>query len=164
VLLFLGGEGMDWLYVLGPSLLMVLGGIITWFLKSRVEELRATEEKLRQERRKIYAEILDPYIRLFADLKGQGVNQAIRRITSYEYRKTAFDLNLFGSDEVVRAYNALMKHTYESEERGEQNPKEMLRLWGRLLLEIRRSLGNRKTKLGDLDMLRAMIKGIDEYF
>jgi len=155
---------MDWLYVLGPSLLMVLGGIITWFLKSRVEELRATEEKLRQERRKIYAEILDPYIRLFADLKGQGVNQAIRRITSYEYRKTAFDLNLFGSDEVVRAYNALMKHTYESEERGEQNPKEMLRLWGRLLLEIRRSLGNRKTKLGDLDMLRAMIKGIDEYF
>ena len=155
---------MDWLYVLGPSLLMVLGGIITWFLKSRVEELRATEEKLRQERRKIYAEILDPYIRLFADPKGQGVNQAIRRITSYEYRKTAFDLNLFGSDEVVRAYNALMKHTYESEERGEQNPKEMLRLWGRLLLEIRRSLGNRKTKLGDLDMLRAMIKGIDEYF
>jgi hypothetical protein len=153
---------MNWLQVLGPSLLMVLGGIITWFLKSRVEELRATEERLREERRKIYSQILDPYIRLFADLKGQGPSQAIKKITSYEYRKkTAFDLNLFGSDEVVRAYNALMKHTYEAESTGKQDPKEMMRLWGSLLLEIRRSLGNKKTKLNEFDMLRAMIKDID---
>jgi hypothetical protein len=109
---------------------MVFGGIITWLLKSRVEELRATEEKLREERRKIYGQILDPYIRLFADLKGQGPTQAIKKLTSYEYRKTAFDLTLFGSDEVVCAYNALMKHTYEAESTGKQNPKEMLRLWG----------------------------------
>ena len=152
---------MNWLQVLGPSLLMVLGGTITWFLKSRVEELRATEERLREERGKIYGQILDPYIRLFADLKGQGPTQAMKMITSYEYRKTAFDLNLFGSDEVVRAYNALMKHTYEAESTGEQKPKEMMRLWGSLLLEIRRSLGNRKTKLDEFDMLRAMIKDID---
>ena len=152
---------MNWLQVLGPSLLMVLGGIITWFLKSRVEELRATEERLREERRKIYSQILDPYIRLFADLKGQGPTQAIKKITSYEYRKTAFDLNLFGSDQVVRAYNALMKHTYEAESTGKQEPKEMMRLWVCLLLEIRRSLGNKKTKLDEFDMLRAMIKDID---
>jgi hypothetical protein len=100
-------------------------------------------------------------IRLFADLKGQGPIQVIKKITSYEYRKTAFDLNLFGSDEVVRAYNALMKHTYEAEATGKQDPKEMMRLWGRLLLEIRRSLGNKKTKLNEFDMLRAMIKDID---
>jgi len=137
---------MNWLQVLGPPLLMLLGGIITWSLKSRVEELRATEERLREERRKIYGQILDPYIRLFADLKGQGPAQAIKRITSYEYRKTAFDLNLFGSDEVVRAYNALMKHTYEADSTGKQDLKEMMHLWGNLLLEIRKSLGNKKTK------------------
>ena len=152
---------MNWLQVLGPSLLMVLGGIITWFLKSHVEELRVTEEKLRQERRKIYGQILDPYVRLFADLKGQGPAQAIKRISSYDYRKTAFDLNLFGSDEVVRAYNALMKHTYEAESTGKQHPKQMMRLWGSLLLEIRKSLGNKKTTLDEWDMLRAMIKDID---
>lgn len=151
---------MNWLQVLGPSLLMVLGGIITWLLKSRVEELRTTEERLREERRKIYSQILDPYIRLFAD-KEQGPAQAIGKITSYEYRKTAFDLNLFGSDEVVRAYNALMKHTYEAESTGKRDPKEMIRLWGGLLLEIRKSLGNKKTELNELDMLRAMIKDID---
>ena len=69
---------MNWLQVLGPSLLMVFGGIITWFIKSRVEELRAIEEKLREERRKIYGQILDPYIHLFAELKGQGPTQAIK--------------------------------------------------------------------------------------
>ena len=152
---------MNWLQVLGPSLLMVLGGIITWLLKTRVEELHATEERLREERRKIYIQILDPYIRLFADIKGQGTAQAIKKITSYEYRKTAFELNLFGSDDVVCAYNDLMKHTYEAEKTGTQNPREMMQLWGNLLLGIRRSLGNKKTKLGEFDMLRAMITDID---
>jgi len=153
---------MDWLQILGPPLLMALGGIITWVIKSKIEELRAIEEKLREERRNIYAQILDPYIRLFADLKGKGSDQALRKITSYDYRKTAFDLNLFGSDEVVRAYNDLMKHTYKAEATGNQDPKEMIRLWGKLLLEIRKSLGNKKTKLNEFDMLRAMIKDIEE--
>ncbi len=155
---------MNWLQILGPTLLMIAGGIITWLFKSRVEELRATEERLRDQQRKIYLEILDPYIHLFAELKTKGSPvQALRKITSYEYRKTAFDLNLFGSDEVVKAYNALMQHTYEAESTGKQDPKKMMRLWGTLLLEIRKSLGNEKTKLDELDMLRAMIKDIDGY-
>jgi len=152
---------MNWLQVLGPSLLMIFGGIITWFLKSRVEELRATEERLREERRKIYGQILDPYIRLFADLKGQGPAQALKKISSYEYRKTAFDLNLFGSDEVVRAYNNLCKRTYDAEAKKNEDPKEMMRLWGSLLLEIRKNIGNKMTQLNEIDMLRAMIKDID---
>ena len=154
---------MNWLQWLGPPLLLVIGGFGTWFIQSRVEELRATRERLREERWKIYSQILDPYIRLFADLKNQGPTQAIKKVTSYEYRKTAFDLNLFGSDEVVRAYNALMKHTYEAESVGKQDPREMMRLWGSLLLEIRKSLGNKKTKLNELDMLRGMIKDIDNF-
>jgi len=153
---------MEWLQILGPTLLLVLGGIITWFIKSKIEELRAIEEKLREERRSIYAQILDPYIRLFADLRGRGPDETFKRITSYDYRKTAFDLNLFGSDEVVRAYNNLMKHAYEAEATGNQDPRKMMSLWGKLLLEIRKSLGNKKTKLNEFDMLRAMIKDIEK--
>lgn len=152
---------MIWLQVLGPTLLMVIGGIITWLIKSRLEELKAIEEKLREERRKVYASILNPYIKIFSDLKGQGPIQAIKEIKSYDYKKTAFDLNLFGSDNVIRAYNALIKHTYEAESTEEKNPKKLMNLWGNLLLEIRRSLGNKKTKLDKFDMLRGMIKDID---
>ena len=153
---------MNWLQILGPPLLMALGGVITWFIKSKIEELRAIEEKLREERRNIYAQILDPYIRLFADLKGKGPSEALSKITSYDYRKTAFDLNLFGSDEVVRAYNNLMKYMYRVEATDNQDSTEIIRLWGKLLLEIRKSLGNKKTKLSEFDMLRAMIKDIEK--
>ena len=55
-----------------------------------------------------------------------------------------------------------MQHTYKREVAEKQDPKEMMRLWGSLLLEIRKSLGNRKTKLDEWDMLRAMIKDIDK--
>lgn len=41
---------MNWLQILGPSLLIIIGGIITWFIKSRIEELRATEERLQDQR------------------------------------------------------------------------------------------------------------------
>jgi hypothetical protein len=75
-----------------------------------VEESRAIREKLNEERRKTYSEILGPYIRIFVDLKGKGPNQAINEIKSYDYRKTAFDLALFGSDNVVRAYNAFLQY------------------------------------------------------
>ncbi len=152
---------MHLLQALGPSVLMVLGGILTWLIKSKAEELRAIEEKLREERRKIYAQILDPFIRVFADPKGKGPEQALKTITSYNYRKTAFDLILFGSDDVVRAYNDLMRYTYDAEAAGNEDPREMLRLWGRLLLEIRKSLGNKRSTLNELDMFRAMIKDLE---
>jgi len=153
---------MDWLDALGPTLLILAGSAIGWFIKFRTEELRATEEKLRSERRKVYEEILDPYIRIFTDSKGQGAVQALKKVTSYEYRRTAFELNLFGSDEVVRAYNELVQYTYQAEASGQPNTSIMMRRWGRLLLEIRRSLGNRRTRLDEVDMLRGMIKDIDQ--
>ena len=153
---------MNWLDSLGSPILMIIGGIITWFIKARVEELKAIEEKLRIERRKIYDEILDPFIRLFVDLKGEGAQKAIKIMTSYEYRKSAFTFYLIGSDGVISANNKLMQYIYQTESTGKINNKKMLKLWGRLLLEIRKSLGNKRTKLDELDMLRAMIKDIDE--
>lgn len=154
---------MDWLGNLAPPLLMALGGLIAWVIKSKIEELRAVQENLREKRRKTYAEILDPYIHLFTELKTKGPNQALKKIISYDYRKTAFDLILFGSDEVIRAHNNLIKHAYEVEAKGTQDPKQIMSLWGNLLLAIRKSLGNKKTKLDEFDMLRAMIKDIDNF-
>jgi hypothetical protein len=154
---------MEWVQILLPSLLVVIGGIIGWIVRSRTEEYRAVREKLRAEQRAIYHAILEPYIGIFADLKGEGVSKATQKIVSYDYKKTAFDLNLIGSDEVVQAYNKMMQHSYKAEETGKQDPKEMMRLWGSLLLEIRKSLGNKNTKLDEWDMLRGMIKDIDRF-
>ncbi len=154
---------MEWVQILLPSLLVVIGGIVGWIVRSRTEEYRAVREKLRAEQRAIYHAILEPYIGIFADLKGEGVSKATQKIVSYDYKKTAFDLNLIGSDEVVQAYNKMIQHAYKAEETGKQDPKEMMHLWGSLLLEIRKSLGNKNTKLDEWDMLRGMIKDIDRF-
>jgi len=159
---------MDWIQILAPTLfgtgLFVLGGIITWIIRSRIEESRAIRIKLNEERRKNYSEILAPYIRIFADLKGEGPAQAINEIKSYDYRKTSFDLALFGSDNVVRAYNALLQYGYKGEanENMEQRGGIYMRLWGKLLLEIRKDVGNKDTKLNEFDMLRWLISDIEK--
>ena len=53
---------MDWISILGPSILILIGGGVGWIIKTKYEELRATEKRLLDERRKIYLEIIDPYI------------------------------------------------------------------------------------------------------
>lgn len=57
----------------------------------------------------------------------------------------------------------MLMYTFKSEKTGEINSKEIMRLWGALLLEIRKSLGNKDTELDELDMLRSMIKDIDSF-
>jgi hypothetical protein len=153
---------IDFFQSLVPTLLVILGGVVTWFLKSKVEELRAAEERLQSDRRKIYSQILDPYIRFFSDSDDNGIKYATELITSFEYKKTGYELNLIGSDDVVNAHNDLMTHGHKAEASGEYDNHELLRLLGTLLLEIRRSLGNKKTKLSSTDMLRASIKDIDK--
>lgn len=154
---------MNLLNALVPSLLMIVGGIITWLLKSRVEELRAAEENLRETRTQTYWDILEPYILLFSDTSKKNIEGVQKTITSLQYKKTAFQLCLLGSDNVVRAYNAMLQHTYKAERTRNQDSKELMRLWGALLIEIRKSLGNKKTKLKEVDMLRGMIKDIDDF-
>ena len=84
------------------------------------------------------------------------------KLTSSEYKKTTFESAVMGSDGVVGAHNCLMQHAFASERTGQQDPKRIITLWGNLLLEIRKNIGERKTKLKEKDMLRSMIKDIDE--
>jgi len=155
---------MDWIQIVAPTGLFILGGIVTWIIRSKFEESRAIRVKLNEERRKNYGEILGPYVRIFADFKDKGPTQAINEIKSYDYKKTAFDLALFGSDNVVRAYNAFLRYGYKGEanENPEQRGVTYMKLWGKLLLEIRKDVGNKDTKLNEFDMLRWLISDIDK--
>jgi len=141
---------------------MIIGGIISWAIKSRSEELRVVKEKLREERRNIYEEILEPYFHLFTDPIGQGQIEAIKKVTSYEYKKIAFKLNLFGSDKVIKSYNNLIQ-SITPKSPNQYNPKKALRLLGTFLFEIRKSLGNKRSKLSNIDMLKGIIKDIDNF-
>lgn len=158
---------MEWWEILLYVLLAAVGGggIISLIIRSHLEERRAIEERLHGEHRRVYAEILEPYIELFANLsRGGGVNKGIeQKIASKDYRKAIFELGLLGSDGVVRAYNDLMQYFFKLGSGGKQDMYETMRLWGTLRLEIRKSLGNKRTKLSAFDMLRGEIKDIDKF-
>jgi hypothetical protein len=98
-----------------------------------------------EDRRKAYMEVLDPFNRLFASVKGDANEQqeAADHFSSYKYRKAFVELTLFGSDGVVRAYNELAHYLITEVS---VTPFGTLPLWGTLQLEIRKSLGNKGTK------------------
>ncbi len=145
------------------TLFAALVGLAVWFLQSRVEAARQATARLRDERRKIYADILDPYIKLSSGIgDAKQTDQVVKQIISYEYRKTAFELSLMGSDAVVLAFNEMLQAFYKADREGQKiDPNDFIRLWGTVLLEIRKSIGEPRTKLKHKDMLRAMIKDID---
>ena len=58
---------MDWLQTIGPALLAVIGGIVGWFLKSRTDELRVVKKRLSSERRKVYSDLLEPFVVLLTN-------------------------------------------------------------------------------------------------
>ena len=156
---------MNWIEL---AVIPIVGGglgILGWYLRSSVEAIRREKEKLQDERRKIYMQVLEPYIRIFAGIKNPSETQkALSQVTSFEYRNVSFELNLIGSDNVVRALNELMQHIYRMErDSASATPVELLTHWGRVLIAIRRDLGNNKTKLTEADMLRAQIKDIDKF-
>jgi hypothetical protein len=157
----------EWLYPLLVVVSGTVGGIITWFIRSRLEESRELERRLRDERSKVYIAILGPYIELFASISGgdqreDRMDEITKKVLSVEYRKTIFELGLLGSDEVVYAYNDLMQYFFKLGTTEKQDMYETIRLWGTLRLEIRKSLGNKRTKLNAFDMLRGEIKDIDK--
>jgi hypothetical protein len=144
---------VEWFELVAAPVLVGFGGLVVWYVQSRVD--------LRPERRKVYGEILEPYIRVFANAKDAAAQrEAAMQLQTFEYRKTAFDLSLFGADSVVRAYNDMMQYAFSSSS-STPDAKKMMQLWGQLLLEIRKSLGNPSNELSEWDMLRGMITDID---
>ena len=76
-----------------------------------------------------------------------------------------FDFALVAEDDVILALNNMMRkfETIAADEgdgpevnQRDPETKEGLRRFGRVLLELRRSVGNRRTKLSDTDMLRTI--------
>jgi len=157
---------INWVNVLITPLFGAAVGFAVWYFQSRIDTLRRAQERLHDERRKIYSDVLEPFIRVFAGLREpKEMQKAMRQLVSFEYRRTAFEFSLMGSDEVVRAFNDMMQYIYKFDGEGEAkpDPKQMMRLWGAFLLQIRKSVADPKTALTDVEMLRGIIKDVDAF-
>ncbi len=164
---------------LTPLLVVILGGVFSavgWRYRQSferrwkaAEQRWKEEERLHPDRIEVYNEALEPYIVLLMSESEWAAAQdsrpeyggmsrdeaALARVFSLAHRRNSFKLMLMGSDEVIRAYNDLMLfHSRPRDARmTEAEWEEGLKLFGRLVLAIRRSVGNEATKLDAWDML-----------
>lgn len=176
--------------IVTPFLIAALSAGILWFQRradaaqQREEEQRERaqrlEEGMRADRIEVYDAILEPFIVMFADVrgetntggrrqkgKGQPKRSALEIMRSTEYRTAAFKLSLFASDDVVWAFNNLMQFAYQmpdstesnspSDDSNPQGTIELLRIFGELLLSIRKGVGNEDTQVGEFEMLEWLI-------
>ena len=162
--------------------ILILGlTAVGWVIKDRIERARDRddywrdlEEKLRDDRIEVYNTILEPFIVLlstdviFKDnpkYKNRTKEQiAQETMLSLEYRQAGFKLALFGSDNVLQAYNKLMQHVFkQADGKIQSDYRETFRLLGNFLLEIRRSVGNETTNIKYHEMLEWFMKDMDEF-
>ena len=157
---------IDLINLLITPLVAAAVGFAVWYFQSRIEALRRAQEHLHDDRRKVYGDVLDPFIRVFAGIKNPKETQkALQQMLSLDYKRTAFQFNMIGADEVVRSFNAMMQYMFRFDADAEEkpDPRELMQLWGSFLLEIRKNVGNPNSKLTATDMLRGQIKNIDQF-
>ncbi len=145
----------------GSPILVATGGVITWFIKSKREELKAVEEKALAKRIEIYSQILYPMIVLLTNnATKEEKDKATLSISSIEYKQAAFNLITFGSDEMVESYNDMKQSLFKKEHK--KDLKSILKNFGKFILSIRKDIHDKNTKLNEWDMLKFMITDFDK--
>lgn len=148
-----------------PLFVLVLTGV-GWKYRKSIDRRIELEDRLREDRINTYNVILEPFTLLLMtqaawehDKQNKNKSKddvAIGKLLSLDYRKFAFKLSLVANDNVVLAYNELMQFFYSQGDQSvpsAENLKTMLSLLGKLLLAIRKSMGNEATKLDHWQML-----------
>jgi hypothetical protein len=151
-------------------ILLTLGGIISWGLKAKREESLNSEAKSREYKINTYKLLLEPFIATFTFTLPEKVKQKeINKLTTLEYKKAVFDLTTFGSDEAIKIFNKIMQTFYHADEYKDENGEQtsdygnrLIALLSEFLLQIRKDLYSKKTKLKRSEMLEFMITDMDK--
>ena len=163
-------QSIDWVDLLATLATPLVIAILGWLFLARQKknELQAARyDSLRIERLEVYQTILEPFVIAFiadavwdSDPNRRGKTKEslmIEKIHSSEFRRAAFQMSFVGTDQVVRAYNAVMQSAF----RGDLNGTSAVLLLAQFLLEVRRSAGNEDTKLESVEMLAGIITDIE---
>lgn len=150
-------SGDQWV-ILGP-VLAALVGLVAVGLQNWGERKRRERARLYEDRRKIYMQVIEPFVLAFTP--GQE-KKVLKLMQSAEYGLAAREFSLIGTDDSVRALNGLMQYFYHREI-GDSDSQEVLNLLGGFFLGMRREWVGRKTELDVKDMFRGQITDIDSF-
>jgi len=145
--------------------------IVVLLIGNNFAKKTALEKSLHDKRVPLYNELLEPLIVLNTpddatdkDRKYKGKSNsdiAIQIIKTTEYNKKMFEMGLIAPDSVIRAFNKFYQYFYSTD--GDFDTETVMNLWGNILLEIRKSMGNNKTELHPFEMLEWKLKDISTF-
>ena len=155
--------------ILSPVLLTI-GGIISWVIKTKKEESLNSEAKSREFKIETYKILLEPFIAALTTTISEKVKQReMNKMTSLEYKKAVFDLTTFGSDRAIQVFNKIMHTFFHADiykgDNGEYTSgygNRLIALLSEFLLQIRKDLYSKKTKLKRSEMLEFMVTDMEE--
>jgi len=145
--------------------------IIVLIIGNNFSKKMALEKGLRDERVPLYKDLLEPLIILYApnqafekDKKYKGMSNvdiAMQQIQTKDYNQKMFEMSLIAPDSVIRSFNNFYQYLYTN--KGKSDTQIIMNLWGMILLEIRKSMGNSNTELHQLEMLEWKISDIKNF-
>ena len=167
-------EDLTWADLVGAigsiitPVLLLIGGLVVWKYRQSLERKMRLEQDLRSDRVDLYYQILEPFVLfLTSDAawkkdpkhKNKDKNKlAELKMVSLDYRTASLKLRLIAGDDVLRAYDSLMKHFSTqppdmTKAMQLERVKNTIDLLGGFFLAIRKSMGNEATELTRMEMV-----------
>jgi hypothetical protein len=123
--------------------------------EAREQRVLELERRLASHKAEVYEPMLEFFRKLFdASVAGGGGSPPIAEEEMIEtISRFATWIQIYGSDEAVRAFNRFMQAAYT-----EPPPQILMRLYGGLVLAARKDLGPSHTDIGIIELLGIRLK------
>ncbi len=128
-----------------PILVVILAGI-GWLYRHEKEKRLQIEKQLSESKYKVYIQLLTVFFHIFKQVKkGQKTNADKLIGTMVDIKK---ELIIYGNDDVLKSF-------FNWEKASQSN--ENLYALAHLVIEVRKDMGNPKTKITTLDFLNSLV-------
>lgn len=149
-----------------PSIFVIIGAIVGYFIQNRINRLQKIEENIRNLKFDLYKKLIEPYIFILA-FPGNDTSYefAINELSTLPYKRNYYNLKFIGSDQIIILFNELLE--LGNNARGDELNKvskveksKIINVLGKLFLEIRKEYGV-KTKLNPEEIMKLALKELE---
>lgn len=143
---------VDIIIVIISSLVLFLG----WLVQRKTEQIKIMENQLSERKYKAYSEVVDIFYGILKDTKNNKRSNQKNLMESLFNSKR--DIFLYASDEVFRKFNVWLSFSAKNESLEEGANLKQMRFFIDFILEIRKDMQGKKTKITEREILINLIQ------
>ena len=139
--------------------LTVVIAILGWIMQRKIEQIKIMENQLSDKKYNAYADLVGIFFSILKNVKKEkDTNQKVLMDKMLESKKNIF---MYGSDKVVMAFSKWLCSSTTAE-----NNEQQMNKFLELMIEIRKDMCGRSSKITKYDLLLNLIqnpKEVDDY-